>query len=142
MPQSALLDPDADTGADTATVVDRFLGAVRSGTIGDCDVWAADATLDATVPNWRYRRRGPGEIREVYQDWFSAPGTFEELSRAPVTGGEVVRYMISSTAEGEPYTAHHVHWLEVRDGLIRADVVFCGGRWSPAQQAEMAADGA
>ena len=38
--------------ADT-TVIEKFLQAIETATIPGCDVWSADATLDATVPNWR-----------------------------------------------------------------------------------------
>lgn len=138
MQQSAL----SERGAVSATAVDRFLDAARSATIADCDVWAPDATLDATVPGWRFHRRGVDAIRETYVAWFSEPGKLEELRRERVTGGEVVRYLISSTEGGVPYVAHHVHWLEVRGGQICSDTVFCGGRWSAELQAEMAADGA
>lgn len=136
MQQSALTDRGATSAA---AVVDRFLEAARSAAIGDCDVWAPDATLDATVPDWRFRRRGADAIRETYVGWFSEPGEFEDLRREPVTGGEVVRYLIASTEDGVQYVAHHVHWLEVRDGQIWADTVFCGGRWSVERQQEMAA---
>jgi hypothetical protein len=124
------------------TVVDDFLDAVLSASIDDCEVWVEDATIDVTVPDWRFRRRGADAIREIYRRWFSEPGTFVELRRAPVTGGEVVRYLISSTDRGRPYLAHHVHWLELREGKVTADVVFCGGRWFAERQAEMAADDA
>ncbi len=37
----------------TTSVVDEFLHAIENAAIASCDVWSADATLDATVPNWR-----------------------------------------------------------------------------------------
>jgi hypothetical protein len=72
-------------------VIEKFLQAIESAAIPDCDVWSAGATLDATVPNWRLR------------------------------------------------AAHHLHLLTVRDGLIVADTVFCGGRWPASLLAEMEA---
>jgi len=42
--------------------VERFLHAVETATIPSCDAWSADATLDATVPNWRLRASGPDAI--------------------------------------------------------------------------------
>jgi ketosteroid isomerase-like protein len=137
MQQSAL--PASDTHDAVAAVVDCFLDAVLAATISTCEVWAPDATLDVTVPDWRFHRRGVDAVRETYGAWFSEPGRFEELRREPTRDGEVVRYLVASTEKGVPYTAHHVHWLEVRDGKIRSDVVFCGGRWSAARQAEMEA---
>ncbi len=121
--------------------VDRFLAAVRSATIAGCDAWAPDAVLDATVPNWRFRRTGSDQIREEYARWFADPGTFEEFDRTPVPGGEVVRYLLAWTEGGVPHTAHHVHFLQVADGAIVSDLVMCGGRWPAALMAEMEADG-
>lgn len=121
-------------------VVDRFLEAVRVPTIETCDdVWAEHATLDATVPNWRFHRTGAAQIRETYRGWFADPGDFEQLRRSPVEGGEVVAYLLTWTEDGVPHAAHHVHWLDVVDDRIVADVVVCGGRWSAGLLAEMEA---
>jgi hypothetical protein len=122
--------------------VDRFLAAVTAATIPTCDAWSPDVRLDATVPNWRYHRRGVAAIRETYSTWFADPGAFEELRREVVPGGEVVRYLLSWTEGGVPHTAHHVHLLEVVDDAIVADVVLCGGRWPAGLMAEMEAAGA
>lgn len=122
--------------AANSAAVAEFLEAARTATVA-CRLWADDAVLDATVPNWRYHRRGATAIRELYSEWYSAPGEFLELTRDPVTDGEVVRYLISSTHEGVPYVAHHVHRITVREGRISSDVVFCGGRWSEERQDEM-----
>lgn len=119
--------------------VDRFLEAVRLGRIDECDAWADDVALDATVPNWRFRRRGADEVRETYRGWFADPGAFEELRRSPTATGEVVDYTLSWTEGGIPHAAHHMHLLEVADDRIVADVVLCGGRWPAALLAEMEA---
>ncbi len=125
-------------------VIDEFLQAVENATIPACDVWSQDATLDATVPNWRRQVSGPDAIRAEYERWFADPGRFGELRRCPVTGGpsEVVEYTLSWTENGVPHAAHHLHLLTVRDDRIVADTVFCGGRWPASLLAEMeAADG-
>ena len=67
--------------------IDKFLTAIETATIGDCDAWSADATLDATVPNWRLHACGADAIRAEYQRWFADPATFGELRRCPVSGG-------------------------------------------------------
>jgi hypothetical protein len=121
------------------TAVDLFLEAVRTATIDDCDAWARDATLDATVPNWRFHERGAEAIRETYRGWFADPGRFDELQRYPVPGGEIVRYLLAWAEDGVPHTAHHLHVLTVVDDRIAADVVVCGGRWPAALMAEMEA---
>lgn len=119
--------------------VDRFLDAVLSAAIADCDAWAPDATLDATVPNWRFHRTGPEQIRATYARWFADPAAFEEIERLPVDDGEVVRYLMSWTENGVPHTSHHLHILQVSGDVIVSDVVLCGGRWPAALMAEMEA---
>ncbi|MGD0608468.1 MAG: nuclear transport factor 2 family protein [Streptosporangiaceae bacterium] len=127
--------------ASTSAVVDRFLQAVQSAAIPECEVWSADATLDATVPNWRLHAAGPDAIRAEYARWFADQGRFEELRRYQVDGGkgEVVEYTLSWSQDGVPHAAHHMHLLTVRDDRIVADTVFCGGRWPATLLAEMEA---
>ncbi|HTT51097.1 MAG TPA: hypothetical protein VMH35_06845 [Streptosporangiaceae bacterium] len=128
----------------TATVVDEFLQAIEKPGIPGCDVWSADATLDATVPNWRLHRAGPDAIRGEYARWFADPAHIGELRRYQMDDGsaEVIEYTLSWAENGVPHAAHHMHLLTVRDGRIVADTVFCGGRWPAALLAEMeAADG-
>jgi hypothetical protein len=125
-------------------VIDKFLDAVQSATVPDCDVWSADATLDATVPNWRLHVAGPDAIRAEYARWFADPARFDELRRHRIDGGagEVVEYTISWSEDGVPHAGHHMHLLTVRDDRIVADTVFCGGRWPAKLLAEMEAAGA
>jgi hypothetical protein len=128
----------------TSSAVDKFLQAVESAAIPSCDAWSADATLDATVPNWRLRADGPDAIRAEYGRWFADPGHFDELRRCPLGDGtgEVIEYTLSWQENGVPHAAHHMHLLSVRDDQIVADTVLCGGRWPAALLAEMeAADG-
>ena len=119
------------------TVVDRFLDAVCAADIDRCDAWSSGATLDATVPNWRFRRVGPDEIRETYRGWFADRGKLEQLRRHPIAGGEVVEYLLTWTEDDVPHAAHHLHLLDIVDDRIVADVVMCGGRWPASLLAEM-----
>lgn len=119
--------------------VDSFLAAVEAGEIGSCKAWSADAVLDATVPEWRFHRLGADAIREEYGRWFADPGRFERLRRLPTPGGEVVEYVLTWTEQGVPHAGHHVHLLQVDDGVITADTVLCGGRWPASLLAEMQA---
>ncbi len=127
--------------ATASTVIGEFLNAIQGAAIPGCDVWSPDATLDATVPNWRLRADGPDAIRAEYARWFADPGHFDELRRCPLGdgAGEVVEYTLSWSENGVPHAAHHMHLLQVRDGLIVADTVMCGGRWPAALLAEMEA---
>lgn len=120
-------------------VVDEFLSCVERGDMASCDVWSADAVLDATVPNWRFHRRGPAAIRAEYSGWFADPGHLEELSRTPVPSGEVVRYLLTWVENGVPHAAHHMHLLAVSGGQITSDTVLCGGRWPASLLAQMQA---
>ena len=125
--------------SDTAAI-DRFLTAIQTASIPACDAWSADATMDATVPNWRLHASGADAIRAEYARWFADPGKFGELRRCPLNeGGEVVEYTLSWTENGVPHAAHHMHRLTVRDDQIVADTVFCGGRWPASLLAEMEA---
>jgi hypothetical protein len=92
-------------------VIDDFLAAIEGASIAKCDAWSRDATLDATVPNWRLRATGPEAIRAEYGRWFADPGSFGELRRFPVSGGptELVEYTLSWTENGVPHAAHHLH---------------------------------
>ncbi len=125
------------SGADSP--VDAFLAAVEAGAMDSCSVWSGDAVLDATVPNWRFRRQGPAAIRAEYRGWFADPGRFEELRRLPTAGGEVVAYLLTWVENGVPHAAHHVHVLDVDAGRITADTVVCGGRWPAGLLAEIQA---
>jgi hypothetical protein len=123
----------------TSLVVDEFLKAIESAGISGCDVWAADAVLDATVPNWRLRACGPDAIRAEYSRWFADPAKFEDLRRQQLGdgSGELVEYTLSWVENGVPHAGHHMHRLIVRDDRIVADTVFCGGRWPASLLAEM-----
>ena len=121
--------------------VDEFLNAIETATIPDCDAWSANATLDATVPNWRLHASGAEAIRTEYARWFADPGRFDELRRYPLGDGtgEVIEYTLSWTENGVPHAAHHMHLLTVADDSIVADTVMCGGRWPAGLLAEMEA---
>jgi hypothetical protein len=127
-----------DTMHDTSPV-DRFLTAVRTATIDSCDAWADDVVLDATVPNWRFHRKGADQVKDTYSGWFADPGSFESLLRVPFDGGELIDYTLTWVEGGVPHAAHHTHILGLRNGRISSDTVQCGGRWSASMLAEMEA---
>jgi hypothetical protein len=123
------------------SVIDTFLHAIESAAIPSCEAWSEDATLDATMPNWRLRATGPDAIRAEYVRWFADPGHFDDLRRCPLDDGtgEVIEYTLSWQENGVPHAAHHMHLLTVRDGRIVADTVMCGGRWPASLLADMEA---
>jgi hypothetical protein len=124
----------------TQTVIDQLLGVITDGRGGEAAIlYAPDAMLDATVPTWRFQKHGGAAIADVWSRWFAEPGQFQELDRHPVTGGEVVRYLVAGHQDGTPFAAHHCHILTLDDdtGLITRHQVWCGGRWYPERLAEM-----
>src|SRR5271165_2212977 len=124
-------------------VIEKFLQAIETASIPGCDVWSADATLDATVPNWRLHAVGADAIRAEYARWFADPGHFDLPALDGITAQfEVVEYTLSWSENGVPHAAHHMHLLTVRDDRIVADTVMCGGRWPASLLAEMEAAGA
>jgi hypothetical protein len=126
--------------ATTAPVVDRFLAAVSAGAGVPTELFAPDAVLDATVPHWRFTRRGAEVVARQYSAWFADAAAFEDLERLPVAGGEVVTYLLTWAEGGVPHAAHHCHVLRFdAGGRIAADRFFCGGRWRAGLLAEMAA---
>ena len=119
------------------TAVDRFLDAIRAGDVSACDAWAEGVTLDATVPNWRFKLSAIAAVRAEYGRWFSHPAELAELRHIPFEGGAVIEYVLTWQEDGVPHAAHHVHLLDVRDDLIVSDTVMCGGRWPASLLAEM-----
>jgi ketosteroid isomerase-like protein len=122
-------------------VIGRFLEAIEAGAMPGCDALGEGAVLDATVPNWRFTVSGGDAVRGELARWYGDPGTFEELVRTPVPGGELVRFTRRWEEDGTPHAAHQAHLVTVRDGRIARDEVWCGGRWPAALLAEMAEAG-
>lgn len=126
------------TTTDTLPVVDRFLAGLEAGHPNG-DVYAPDATLDATVPGWRFQLHGVDAILDEYGRWFADPGTFHSIERHPLPDGELVRYVQDAGVGARAITVHHMHHLTIVDDKITRDVVFCGGRWAPEVVASMGA---
>src|SRR5262245_2453323 len=106
--------------------VDAFLAAVTAATIPAAGCWAVDATLDATVPQWRTRLRGPQRIRSLFSGWYADPGEFEECRRTRLPDGELVEFLRTWVQHGVPHAAHQAH-------AARADCGFIA--WQPRQVA-------
>ena len=125
--------------AATPDPVTLFLDAVVSGRGIPTGIYAADAGLDATVPNWRLAAHGPAAIVAELSGWYGGPGRLYDVARSPLPGGEVVRFTRAWTHNGNPMAAHQVHLLVVREGAITRHDIWCGGRWDAALQAEIEA---
>jgi hypothetical protein len=118
----------------------RLTEAIENATIptSGVGVFAEDAVLDATVPHWRFTVRGASSIEDTLAGWFADPGQFESITRSPVPGGELVRFVLTWEENGEPHMCHQAHVIELDGDRIVRDTVYCGGRWDSALMAEMA----
>ena len=104
------------------------------------DLYAADAVLDATVPNWRFTVHGADAIAAHYGSWLARPGCLEELLCDEFPGGAVVTYLFTWEVAGVPHAVHRCHVLTFdAAGRIVLDTAWCGGRWDAALLAEMGA---
>jgi hypothetical protein len=119
--------------------VERLLAAIEAGTPLPAGLFAPDAILDATVPHWRFTRRGEAPVCAELSGWYRDPGHFEVLIRTPLPDGELVEFTLTWEEGGVPHACHQAHVLRVGDDLICADTVFCGGRWPASLLAEMGA---
>ncbi len=93
--------------------------------------------LDATVPNWRFVRRGQGAVRAELSGWFADAGRFDTLRRTPLPDGELVEFDLAWEEGGVPHACRQAHVLLLRDGRIAQDTVWCGGRWPASLLADM-----
>jgi hypothetical protein len=118
--------------------VDILIEAIEAARVGEATVFAGDAVLDATVPNWRFTVRGGEAVRAQLAGWYADPGRFEQLRRVPLPDGELVEFTLTWEEHGVPHACQQVHLLEVRGGAIARDTAFCGGRWPASLLAEMA----
>jgi hypothetical protein len=126
----------ADSTATSAGPVDRFLSGVESGQLPD-GLFADNASLDATVPNWRFHVQGAEAVRAELARWYADPGQFLELHRTELPEGELVEFALGWNEDGVPHRVHQAHILRVTDDRIRTDTAFCGGRWPADLIAQM-----
>jgi hypothetical protein len=118
--------------------VEQYLAAIEGGKMASCKVLAPGMLLDATVPNWRFSVRGDAAVRDELSRWYAEAGGFEELKRTPLPTGELVEFTLGWEEGGVPHAVHQAHIVEVSEGRITRDQVWCGGRWSAGLMAEMA----
>ncbi len=117
--------------------VESFLESVESGTMPRCESFADAVVLDATVPNWRFSTHGAEAVKAELGRWYADPGRFEELHRSPIEGGELVEFTLSWEQQGVPHACHQAHVLQIEEGEIVSDRVWCGGRWPASLLAEI-----
>ena len=121
----------------TTPAIDRFCAAIAGATLGAADVFCEDVVLDATVPNWHFVRRGRDAVRDELSHWYADPGRFDTLRRTPLPGGELVEFDLAWVEGGVPHACRQAHVLQLRDGRIAQDTVWCGGRWAASLLADM-----
>ena len=117
--------------------VDELLDRMLSASWEGADLLAEDAVLDATVPGWRFPLVGREAVRAQLAHWFRDPAEVVELRRTPLPTGELVELFFHWEEESGRHWANQVHVLEVVDGRIARDRMWCGGRWDQAAADEM-----
>jgi hypothetical protein len=135
-----MTNPKEATMTDSSTPgpIEQYLAAIKGAEMGSCEALAPEVLLDATVPNWRFSLRGDTGVRAELSRWYAEPGSFEELRRTPLPTGELIEFTLRWEEGGVPHAVHQAHIVEVSDGRITRDQVWCGGRWTAALMAEMA----
>lgn len=121
------------------SAVDDYLKAIENAAIETCDAWSDDCVLDATLPNRRLRKSGVAAVKNQFAEWYAYPNTVFGVRRWQVPEGEIIEYTHRFVGPDGPREAHHAHVMELLDGRIVRDTMFCGGLLSDAQLAEMAA---
>jgi len=116
--------------------VGAFLAGIEAADLPE-DIFCEDIVLDATVPNWRYRVRGAGAVRDELGKWYADPGRFGESRRIAMDDGELVEFTLDWEEGGVPHACHQAHVIRLRDNRIASDSVFCGGRWPEPLLAQM-----
>jgi len=122
----------------TTSAIEQLLAGIEAGVLPEA-VFGEDATLDATVPNWRFSVKGGEAVRTELSKWYADPGSFEDLQRTSLPDGELVEFTLSWEEQGVAHACHQAHILRVEYDRIVADTAFCGGRWPAPLLAEMQA---
>jgi hypothetical protein len=96
------------------------------------ELYSADAVFDVNVPQWRFKRRGPSEIRHQWAEWTEeGPMRLVGWQERPTPWGAVVEMSFREGTNGEQYS-RSLHLLTVADGLISEHVMYCTGPWDRA----------
>jgi len=155
MLDTAVMDSTNDHPRTSTDPAQRLIDSIAAGTGVPADLFAADAVLDATVPNWRYETSGGAAISRELSTWYRDPATIDKVVRRPIPGGVAIELDFSWEDGGVPHASHQLHLLTFNssdnssgdgsgdssgDGrAIVAHTAFCGGRWSADLLAEMEA---
>ena len=96
------------------------------------EVYAEDALFDCNVPEWRFQRKGLGEIAVQYRDWYPEPPRRLEWKETPTDFGAVVEQADWTSEGGEEQYSRSLHLLHVDGGRIVRHVLYCTGWWDQA----------
>lgn len=118
--------------------IDSLLAGIEAGKVS-AEVFADDAVLDATVPNWRFTTWGGAALQAELSRWYADRGSFQDLERTRITDGELVEFTLTWEESGVVHMCHQAHILRLHHGRIASDTAWCGGRWPAPLIAEMEA---
>ena len=112
-------------------VTEKIRKAWESADFHDlAEIYAPDALLDVTFPQWRFQVRGTDAITGQFREWYpaGAPKEFRWEERPTAWGAVVEAEEIRTDAEGGLYS----RWINVfvTDGdRITNHVLYCSGMW-------------
>jgi hypothetical protein len=122
-----------------ANPVDVLVHSISEATMPTCTAFGPSTVMDATVPQWRFSVRGADAIRGELSKWYPAPGRTEVVQRAPFPGGELLELCRTWDEPEGPISVHQAYLIEVVGEEIASLKIWCGGRWTAAELADMAA---
>ena len=121
---------EQSAGQDAPGVVERLRRVLTTGEFARlAEVYASDAVLEANVPMWRFRRRGPEAIIGQLRHWYSGPVPLLSWRTRPSGWGAVVE-LEEGEGEGEDRIySRSLHLFLTEGDRIREHVVYCTGVW-------------
>ncbi|BCJ27606.1 hypothetical protein AB0I55_30480 [Actinocatenispora sera] len=122
-------------GTDLAGALLRFFATGQA----PAGLFAPDAFLDLSVPQWRQQADGADTLVALRRRLHPSPGTVPRHRVDPTPTGFVVEWEERWTADGQDWYCREMARAEVTGGAISALSVYCTGDWDADTQARHAA---
>jgi hypothetical protein len=88
-----------------------------------------ETVFDATVPGWRFRRRGPDQIVAQLYHWWPTPAELPSYRVTPTVEGVVLEFERRWLEHGERCGCRQVHVLVLDGERLRELRITCAGKW-------------
>lgn len=118
-------------------VVRKLVRWLETGEVPD-GLFAPDAFVDLTVPQWRLQATGPDAVAALRRQSHPAPGTVPRLRYDPTPTGFVLEWEERWDEGGDSWYCREMLRADVVDGQITECSVYCTGDWSSAHVARHA----